>query len=269
MPDGKPRGPPGESSVGHQRASLAEPLRLQVAGRVKHLLHAGATLGAFVADNNNIAGLNPVFKNAVNRLFLAFEDPGRTGKGPDLLIDAGGLDDTTVRSQVAIKYGQAAVGTIGMFDITNTAFFPVEVGRGPTGLLTERLQGRNVAGCSRVAQFDFVVGRRREIPFFKGLTHAAGMDRPHLAVYHAAPVEFSQNAENAAGAVNIFHVVMLHGGSNLAEVRRHQGEAVDILHGKIDLRLAGNGQQVQDRVGRTAHGDIEPHGIFKSGLGRN
>ena len=52
-------GAAGEAAVGDQRAGLAEALRLQVAGRVQHLLHAGAAARALVADHHHVAGLRP------------------------------------------------------------------------------------------------------------------------------------------------------------------------------------------------------------------
>src|SRR5690606_9229627 len=48
MADRQARGAAGETAIGQQRALLPQPLRLQVAGRVQHLLHAGTALRAFV-----------------------------------------------------------------------------------------------------------------------------------------------------------------------------------------------------------------------------
>jgi hypothetical protein len=68
-------------------------LGLQVAGRIEHLLHAGAALRTFVANHHHIAGNDLVGENAGHRIFLALENTGATGEFPDGLIDTGGLDD--------------------------------------------------------------------------------------------------------------------------------------------------------------------------------
>src|SRR5690554_7629866 len=56
--DGESGGAAGEAPVGEQRARLAEPLRLQVGGRVEHLLHARPAAGALVADDDDIVLLH-------------------------------------------------------------------------------------------------------------------------------------------------------------------------------------------------------------------
>jgi hypothetical protein len=77
--DGQARGAAGEAPVGDQRAGLAQALGLQVAGRVEHLLHAGAALGALVADQHHVAGLDLVGQDGGDGGLLALEDaaPGR------------------------------------------------------------------------------------------------------------------------------------------------------------------------------------------------
>ena len=43
------------------------------------------------------------------------------------------------------------------------------------------------------------------------------------------------------------------------------GEGVDIGQRVVDSGLAGGGEQVQDRVGGAAHGDVEGHGVLETG----
>ena len=40
-------------------------------------------------------------------------------------------------------------------------------------------------------------------------------------------------------------------------------KGVDILHGEVNPSFMGNGQNMENRVGGTAHGDIQGHGIHK------
>ena len=58
----------------------------------------------------------------------------------------------------------------------------------------------------------------------------------------------------------------------LRRVRRHlayaghlAGKGVDVGHLEIGSRLGRHGQQVQHRVGRAAHGDVERHGVQERG----
>ena len=41
------------------------------------------------------------------------------------------------------------------------------------------------------------------------------------------------------------------------------GKLVDIAHGEVDFGFLRGGQQVQNGVGGTAHGDIQRHGVFE------
>ena len=85
----------------------------------------------------------------------------------------------------------------------------------------------------------------------------------HIGVQFARALQLTQDGKNATGAVYVFHVVFLGIGRDLAQLRNHAREAVDVLHGEGDLRLLRNGQQVQDGVGRAAHGNVQRHGVFK------
>jgi hypothetical protein len=76
--DRQARGAAGEAAVGEQRAGLAQAFRLQVGGRVEHLLHAGPALRAFVADHDDVAG-DLVAEDAGDRRVLAFEDAAVAG----------------------------------------------------------------------------------------------------------------------------------------------------------------------------------------------
>ena len=83
MTDGQARGATGKAPIRNEGTSLAKPLGFEIAGRIEHFLHAGATHGAFVADQNHITLPDLVGQNGFDRIFLAFEDAGWPGKGQD------------------------------------------------------------------------------------------------------------------------------------------------------------------------------------------
>ena len=85
----------------------------------------------------------------------------------------------------------------------------------------------------------------------------------HVGVQQAATGQRAEDAEDAAGAVHVFHVVLLDVRRDLAQLRHLARQTVDVAQVEIDLGFLGGGQQVQDGVGRTAHGDVEGHGVFE------
>ena len=133
MPDGQARCPAGEATVGQQRTHLPQTTALDVGGGVKHLLHPGATLWPFVANDDDIAGAHDILVEdpRLGRL-LALEDPCGTREAPDGLIDAGGLHDAAVLGDVAVENGQAAVGAVRVVDRPHAPAGAVVVEGGPT-----------------------------------------------------------------------------------------------------------------------------------------
>ncbi len=83
-------------------------------------------------------------------------------------------------------------------------------------------------------------------------------------IEQAGPVKFSHDGHDAAGPVDIFHMVMGR-RRNLAQVGHFAGQSVDVRHGKVDPRLMGDRQQMQHGIGRAAHGDVKCHGIHEGG----
>ena len=57
-------------------------------------------------------------------------------------------------------------------------------------------------------------------------------------------------------------------GRDLAHVGHPVGHLVDVRQGVVDARLAGDGQQVEDRVGGAAHGHVQHEGVVE-GLARD
>ena len=50
---------------------------------------------------------------------------------------------------------------------------------------------------------------------------------------------------------------------DFAQLRHFARELVDVTQVKWDFGFLRSGEQVQNRVGRAAHGDVECHGVFK------
>src|SRR3546814_2521672 len=61
-------------------SDLAEALRLQITGRVEHFLHARPALGAFVADDDDVAGADLTPQYAHHGGVLALIDARRAGE---------------------------------------------------------------------------------------------------------------------------------------------------------------------------------------------
>ncbi|CAM5626098.1 serine/threonine protein kinase [Streptomyces badius] len=86
--------------------------------------------------------------------------------------------------------------------------------------------------------------------------------------FEHAPSQFAEEGGDAAGAVDVLHVVRAAGGDvggDLGEAqRRDLGDLFEVVG---QLGLLGGGQQVQDRVGRAAHGDVQRHRVVEGGAG--
>ena len=150
-----------------------------------------------------------------------------------------------------------------MLQVAYAAFFPVQIGRRIGGVLRAELQvmlfGRRDpcadfrfdghVGTSQVVQSDRF-GERRAV-------HSS--DR---RVDQSPPVQFAQDGENASGPVDVLYVVM-RVGRYLADDGDAARQAVDVAHREVHARLLSDGQQVQHRVRRAAHGDVHRHGVQK------
>lgn len=85
----------------------------------------------------------------------------------------------------------------------------------------------------------------------------------NIPMNEAGPVQFPENGHDAAGAVDILDVIILCAGSHLAEMWDLSRQPVDVGHGEGDPALVGGRQQVENRIRRSSHGDIERHRILE------
>ena len=261
--DGKPRGPAGEAAIGDERANLAQPLRLQIAGRIQHLLHAGSAFGAFIADEDHVAGDDFVAKNGIDRCILALEDARRTGEGEVRGVDARGLHNAALFGDVAEEHGESAIQAEGVRLVADDAFLAVGIERGVTRRLAEWHNGAHAAGCG--AKEEFSLGGRFALQVVRvdGVAQRGRVHGVRIAMDEARAVEFGKDVHDAAGAMHVFDVDRRDGRRDFAEMRHPAREPIDVGHGEGHFALLRGGQQMQHGVGGAAHGDVEGHRIFK------
>ena len=93
------------------------------------------------------------------------------------------------------------------------------------------------------------------------------MDGERVGVQFACFVQLFQDADDAACAVHVFHVVIVVVGRGFAQAGHDAAQAVNIRHFEIYACFLGYGEQVQNGIGAAAHGDVHGHGVFKGLLG--
>ena len=96
-----------------------------------------------------------------------------------------------------------------MFNIADTAFFAVEVEGFPHTVLRERLSSAHAAGSCFETLDGMGVFRVGHVPFFNRVFQRRRVDGVHVGVQFACFVQFFQDGENAAGAMHVFHVVVV------------------------------------------------------------
>ncbi len=127
MTNRKARRATRETSIGDQRASLTQTLRLQIAGWIEHFLHARATARTFIADEHNVTSLDLTVQNCKDGRVLTFKDTRRTGEFQDGIVPACRFHDAAIFGQIAIKHSQTTVLTESMFFGTDNACFAVGI----------------------------------------------------------------------------------------------------------------------------------------------
>ena len=100
--DGRAAGGAGEPAVRDERDFLVEACARDGGGRREHLSHAGAAGGTFVPDDDDVAGFDLLAVDGLDGLFLTLEDAGRALVDEHFRSDGASLDDTAVRSEVAV-----------------------------------------------------------------------------------------------------------------------------------------------------------------------
>src|SRR5207244_1478130 len=74
-----------EASVGKQRDRAAQAFADEGAGYAEHLAHPGSTFGAFVADDDDVSGLDFLRGHRRHGIFFAVEYTRRTAMAQSLV----------------------------------------------------------------------------------------------------------------------------------------------------------------------------------------
>src|SRR5690606_31426835 len=166
---------------------------------IEHFLHAGAALGAFVADDDHVASHDLAVQDALDRGFLAFVDAGAAGEGEDAVVHPGRLDDAAVGRQVAVQHRQPAVLRIGVRAVADAARLAVQVQGLVVAVLAESGLAGHAAGRRAVEIRHAGAVLAAHIPAADGLAQRAGMHIAHGQVQPARTGELRQDAPDAAG----------------------------------------------------------------------
>src|SRR3954447_24288609 len=235
MADRQARRAAREASVGDERAGFAEAHRFQIAGRIQHLLHAGAAARAFIDDDHDLAGNDLAAQNAFHGRVLAFEHAGRACEFQDRGVDAGGLYDAAVLREIAVEHGETAVLAEGVFEVTDHALLAVGIELVVATLLAEGDLGRDAAGRGPEEGADGFALRALDVPALQRVVYGRRVHGRDRGVDQAGAVELAQNAHDAAGTM---HVLDMHVGNRRRDLAQHGHAArqpIDVLHGERDL----------------------------------
>ncbi|TKW50631.1 hypothetical protein CTA1_5680 [Colletotrichum tanaceti] len=223
----------GEAAVRQQRDVLAETGAHDGGGGLEHLGHAGAALGALVADDDDrlLALLD----------LVALE---RRDEGVLLVKDARLADEAQ-----ALLAGDLADGAAGR----ELAAQDLDVARGLDGVA----EGAD----------DLLVGRERR-HVLDVLLHRLSGDGDAGAVNHALLEEELEQAGGAADAVHVGHDV-LSGGLQIGEEGGAVGDGLEVVDGELDADRVGDGEQVEDGVGAASEDVDDDHGVLKGLAGHD
>ena len=92
---------------------------------VEHLLHARTAFGAFVEDEDHVAGFNGPIKDGLAGFLLGVVDLGGTYKMEDGLIYTSCFDNAPFLGDVTVEDSQTAIFGVGVFDAANAAFLAI------------------------------------------------------------------------------------------------------------------------------------------------
>ena len=223
--------PAGKTAVGDQGDVAAQALAGDGAGGGEHLPHAGTAARPFVADDDDVALDHGAVKYFFQRRLLGMEDarPALEAEA----FPARDFGDGALRGQVAVKDDQMAV----LLD---------RIGEGADDFLQRRI-GRHGGQILRQGfAGDGQAAAVQQTGVQQGLHHrldAADGDQFGHEIF-SARLEVGEDGDTPAD-----------GG--------------EIIQGEFDAGAPGDGQQVEDGVGRAAQGNDDGDGVFKGAAGHN
>ena len=263
MTDRKPRSASAKTTIGDQRTGLAQPLGLEIARGVEHLLHAWPAPRSLIANHNHVPGLDLVGQNRVAGRFLRFVDLDRALEDPDRLIHPGRLHDTAVDREIARENRQPPIHRMRVGNLADAACFAVEIRRVEILVLGKSHNRANPAR-SRKGSLHGPFGGvlTADILGLDGLAKGRGMHRGHVDVQLAGAVESTENRKNAPGMPYVLNVVTRR-RCHLADARGLPRNSIDVAHTEINAGFVGCGQKMEHGVRRPPHGDIQRHRILE------
>ena len=134
-----------EAAISDKGTLLTEVTALDIRSRIKHLLHAWASLRTFVGDDDTVATVHLATEDAFTRIFLRVEDHSRTFEVPQFWSDTGSLHYATVLCDVAEEHSQATIFRVGMLEVADTSVLAVGVETLPLLILGTHLRGEPTA----------------------------------------------------------------------------------------------------------------------------
>ena len=153
-----------------------------------------------------------------------------------------------------------------MLQRTDAAFGAVIIQGVPATILREGLRGTNTGRTRAEHVFHRLILSQHHVIFIQRLRQRQTENVLHIAVQQPGAIQLAKNTDDATRTVYVFHVVFLGAWRDFTQLRHFAGQLIDIAHGEVDFRFLRRSQQVQNGVSRTAHGDIQRHGIFERRL---
>ncbi len=227
--DDEPMAAAAEASVGDEGDVFAEALAHDGAGGGKHLAHTGAAFRAFHAHDDDVAFLDLVVKDRLQRGFFGLEDNGFAFEFEAFL--AADLADGAFGAEVAFEDDEVAV-------------FLERVARGA---------------------HDLLVLRPHDLGVLHVLLHRLASDGEAVAVHEAFGDE---RADERHGATDLHEVVheILAARLHVREHRRFLADAHEVLDAELHACAVGHGDEMQHGVRRTTERDDEGDGILEGFL---
>ena len=263
--DGQAGGAAGEAAVGDQRARLAQAAALEERRRVEHLLHARAALRALVADDHDVARLDPGRGCSRPPLPATRRPP----PGPRTSRSTRPRRPSSPRSRRRPGCRSGPPGRrrrCTRAPDRGCSRRPRPCRACPSAP-TASTPSPPLAARRRVPQLDGL-GRRRaaaEVPARATRRVECAVHGVHVLVGAARPGRSSPRIAGMPPArctSSMWYVAVRRSG-HLGQARHPAGHRVDVVEAEVDLGLAGGGEQVQDRVRRAAHRDVQRHRVLE------
>ena len=93
------------------------------------------------------------------------------------------------------------------------------------------------------------------------LSQAHPIDTLHTAVHQSGLQQFVHDGHDAAGSVHILNMILVRIGGNMTDARNLAREHINIVHRKVRLSLLCHGKQMEHRIRRTSHRNIQRHRV--------